>query len=45
MFSRMVGGIVDCGICCWFSEDVDFLFGWGVELVHRENLGYCCVQR
>jgi hypothetical protein len=25
VFGRMVGVIVDCGICCcWFSEDVNF---------------------
>jgi len=28
VFSRVVGGIVDCGICCcWFSEDVNFYLG------------------
>jgi len=47
VFGRMVGGIVDCGICCFrFSEDVDFYLGGGVELlVERENLCYCCVQK
>jgi len=24
VFGRMVGGIVDFGICCRFSEDVNF---------------------
>ena len=28
VFGRMVGGIVDCGICCCrFSENVNFYLG------------------
>ena len=36
MFSRMVGGIIDCGICCWFLEDVNFYLG-GCRVMSRSR--------
>jgi len=36
VFGRMVGGVLDCGICCCrFSEDVNFYLGSLVKKIEK----------